>query len=231
MFGTIEPEPLFKERETMAENLIIHDISMTLDNEMVSYPKDVPYRRQLQRDIEEGENSNVSFVEMSAHTGSHVDSPRHYYPKGYGVEQIPLESLYGPVWVADCTGRAVVTAEVLKERVPAGTKRLLLKTDNSQELKRNPHGAFRSDFVYLDGSGARFAVEQGIRIVGIDYLSIDQSGLREKPAHHTLLQNNIIILEGILLADIEPGEYFLACGPLKMADSDGAPARVVLIEM
>ncbi len=215
----------------MAEKLIIHDISMMLENGMLSYPKDVPYRRQLQRDLEEGENSNVSFVEMSAHTGSHVDSPRHYYPKGYGVEQIPLESLYGPAWVADCTGLAAVTAEVLKERVPAGTKRLLLKTDNSQELAKNPHGPFRRDFIYLDGSGARFAVEQGIQIVGIDYLSIDQSGLREKPAHHILLQNNIIILEGILLADIEPGEYFLACGPLKMADSDGAPARVVLIEM
>ncbi|MBN1846177.1 MAG: hypothetical protein JW810_10875, partial [Sedimentisphaerales bacterium] len=82
----------------------------------------------------------------------------------------------------------------------------------------------------LAADGARFCAERGIKLVGIDYLSIDKSGLAAKPAHHILLENGIVILEGLLLAEVPPGGYFLACGALKMADSDGAPARAVLIE-
>jgi arylformamidase len=215
----------------MNQKYKIHDISMVLHDGMLMYPSDVPYHRQLQRDMEQEGRSNVSFVEMSAHTGSHVDAPRHYYADGYGVEAIPLDYLYGPAQVIDCRGMRAVTAEVLQERVAAGAERLLLKTDCSQWLKENPDGPFRKDFVYLDGGGAEFLVERGIKLVGIDYLSIDQSGVKAKSAHHTLLKNNIVILEGIVLADVEPGVYFLSCGPLKMAGSDGAPARVVLIEM
>ncbi|MBN1765394.1 MAG: cyclase family protein [Sedimentisphaerales bacterium] len=204
---------------------------MTLTHGMVTYPKDLPYQRQLQRSIKRGDSSNVSQLEMSAHTGSHVDSPLHYIEDGYGVSDIPLDHLYGPVQVIDCRGIPAVTADALKPKLLSQTQRLLLKTDNSRQLADNPDGPFNPDFVYLDKSAAVFLAEQGIiSLVGIDYLSIDKSGLADKPAHHILLKNKITILEGIVLADIKPGLYFLACGPLKMAESDGAPCRAVLIE-
>jgi len=213
----------------MKENPVIYDISMTLRNGMLCYPKDVPYQRKRQRDMAKGDSSNVSQVEMSAHTGSHIDAPLHYYPTGWGTDKTPLEHLYGPAQVVDCLGAAAVTAEVLRGKVPPGSKRLLLKTDNSQK-QLTEKTKFDPDFVYLAASGAKYIVEQGIILVGIDYLSIDKSGLAGKDVHHTLLENNVTILEGIMLAEVPAGEYFLACGALKMADSDGAPCRVVLIK-
>jgi len=211
-------------------NLVVHDISMTLENGMLCYPSDIPYHRKRQRDMEIEGSSNVSQFESTCHIGTHVDSPLHYYNEGYGTEAIPLDHLYGPAQVVDCRGHHAVTADLLKDRIPPGTQRLLLKTDNSQSLAENPKAPFNKDFVYLDDTGAELLVERKIKLIGIDYLSIDKSGLAAKPAHHTLLSNHITILEGILLADIDEGEYFLSCGSLKMAGSDGAPCRVVLIE-
>lgn len=214
----------------MTGKMIIHDISMTLQNDMVCYPKDIPYRWQRQRDMDKGDGSNVSQFESSCHIGTHVDAPLHYYNDDYDTAAIPLDQLYGPVYVVDCTNQPAVTRQSLTGKVPPGTQRLLLKTDNSQPLHDDPTAPFNKDFVYLDGSGAEFIVETGIKLVGIDYLSIDKSGLATKPAHHTLLENHITILEGIALTTIKEGRYFLCCGSLKMADSDGAPARVVLLE-
>ena len=197
---------------------------------MLTYPKDVPYRRTADRSIDRGDSSNVSVIEMSAHAGTHVDAPRHYLPDGLAIDGIPLDRLFGPAFVADCRGVPAVTAALLKAKVPPATERLLLKTDNSQLLGDRPDGPYDENHVYLDGSGARFAVDNGIRLVGIDYLSIDKFGAAEKPAHHTLLGKDVIIVEAIDLSDVQEGEYFLACGPLKMTDSDGGPCRAVLIE-
>ena len=210
--------------------MIIHDISLTLTEGMLTYPKDVRYRRTLQRDLSAGDSSNVSVLEMSAHTGTHVDAPRHYYQDGYGADEIPLSHLFGPVFVADCRGAAAVTAELLARIMPAHTKRLLLKTDNSQILTTPKGTDFRQEYVYLNADGAAFLTGRGVLLVGIDYLTVDGFGLPDKPAHHSLLGKNVVILEGIDLSAVEQGEYFLACAPLKLADSDGAPARAVLME-
>ncbi len=216
----------------MSKKLIIHDISMTLEDGMLTYPKDTPYRRSLQRAIGRGDTSNVSEFSTTAHVGTHVDAPRHYLNDSYGVDKLPLESLFGPAYVLDCRGQKAVTGAFLAERLPAdkNVERLLLKTDNSARVNADPKGEFFRDFVYLDGSGARVLADRGVKLVAIDYLSIDKSGLASKPAHFTLLENRIVIVEGVLLAQVEPGWYFLTCGPLKMADADGAPCRAILLE-
>ena len=113
------------------KDYLVHDISLTLRDGMVTYPKDVPYRRCLQRDLGKGDSSNVSVFETSAHAGTHVDAPLHYISSGYSVDKIPLNHLYGPAFVADCRNAAAVTADHLSKVVPDGVKRLLLKTDNS----------------------------------------------------------------------------------------------------
>ena len=214
----------------MAEKLVIHDISMPLTEGMTTYPGDVPYHRQLQHSMADGGSANVSWVEMSAHTGTHIDAPRHYYQDGCSTDAIPLEQLYGPAEVVDCRGVEAVTAEVLRARLAPETKRLLLKTDNSQRLHDDPRRPFNRTFVYLDADAAAFIVERGMLLVAIDYLSIDKSELADKSSHHTLLSNGITIVEGVDLAAVEAGMYFLACGPLRMIDSDGAPCRTVLID-
>ena len=116
----------------MSKKIKIYDISMTLYNGMLTYPKDVPYQRTRQRDLDKGDSSNVSVFETTAHVGTHVDAPLHYLVDGYGTDKIPLEQLYGPAFVADCREVTAVTGDLLSDKVPAGTKRLLLKTDNSQ---------------------------------------------------------------------------------------------------
>lgn len=203
---------------------------MTLYEGMLTYPKDVPYRRYRQRDMDGDDSSNVSAFESTVHIGTHVDSPLHYYRDGYGCEAIPLDHLYGPAQVIDCRSIPAVTATDLHGKLIEGVPRVLLKTDNSQRYHDNPDAPFNRDFVYVDGTAAELFVAFDVKLVGIDYLSIDQSGVAGKPSHHTLLEKNITILEGIDLALIEPGVYFFSCGPLKMKGSDGAPARAVLIE-
>jgi arylformamidase len=214
----------------MSTSLVIHDISLTVREGMVHYPKDLPYRRRTPRNLEKGDTSTTSEIEMSAHTGTHLDAPVHFIPGGIGVDRLGLDVLYGPAAVADCRGTAAVTAELLTGKIPAGTERLLLKTDNSQRLLNNPDKPFQNDYVFVDGSAARLLVERGVKLVGIDYLTIDAWGSQDKPAHHILLGSGAVIVEGVNLADVEPGIYFLACGSMKLADADGAPCRAVLIE-
>lgn len=203
---------------------------MPLYDGMLGYPKDVPYRRYRQRDMDQGDSSNVSALETSAHVGTHVDSPLHYFPDSYGVEAIPLDHLYGPAQVLDCRGLPAVTAEILQQRWDTSVPRVLLQTDNSTRLLNRPDGDYDPGFVYLDEAAAAYLVERDARLVAIDYLSIDKSGLAAKPSHHTLLAAGVVIVEGVNLAAITPGRYFLACGPLKMCGADGAPGRAVLIE-
>jgi arylformamidase len=208
----------------------IYDISTSLDMPMLTYPKDVPYELRLQRSLARGDSSNVSEITTSAHAGTHIDSPCHYIAGGYAIEDIPLDHLYGPVTVIDCTGVKVVTAQTLRDKIPASAQRILLKTDNSPLLSDKAKFFFKTNFVYLSNDGAQLLVDRKIKLIGIDYLSIDQSGNDEKAAHHILLGNNITIMEGVVLAEVPQGEYFLACGPLKMVGSDGAPCRAVLIK-
>lgn len=211
--------------------MTLYDISMPLASPMQTYPGVTPYRRTLRRSLAQGDSSNLSDMEMCAHTGTHVDAPFHFIARGASIEQIPLAHCCGPAQVVDCRGCTAITAERLQGRIPAKTARVLLKTDNSERLRESPSGPFRPDAVYLAGDGAEYLAGHGVQLVGIDALAIDKPGQPRKPSHALLLAGNITILEGLALADVEPGEYFLFCAPLKMVGSDGAPCRAVLMDM
>jgi arylformamidase len=174
--------------------------------------------------IEEGDTVNVSELDMGAHTGTHVDAPDHFLADGAGAETLSLDALIGPAEVVDAAVAAValdlVTLRDL-ELPPRGTKRILFKTRNSQLWSRDD---FTHDFVRLDGEAAAYLVERGVRLLGIDYLSIGDA-----EAHRTLLSAGVVCVEGLDLRGIEPGSYELVCLPLKLVGSDGAPARAVLI--
>jgi arylformamidase len=162
---------------------------------------------------------------MSAHSGTHVDAPRHFFDQGPGAEGLALEMLCGRARVIELTTRKAITADDLAQRDLSEDVRVLIKTHNSR-LWGSPE--FHRDFIGVAESGAKYLVEHGIKVVGVDYLSVEAFKTPGAPAHHVLLGGGTIVIEGLNLRDIEPGIYELLCLPLLVVGSDGAPARVVL---
>jgi arylformamidase len=190
-------------------------------------PTIAPLRR-----IANGDSANVSVVSFGDHVGTHVDPPVHFIDGGKTVDELPLEALIGPCIVLGYDGDGNVSADWLEQaHVPTAAARILFKTSNS-ELWRDPLHRYVRDIVAMDASAARWCVARGVRLVGVDYLTIEPQGPEKAgyPTHTTLLGAGVVIVEGLDLRDIAPGPYELVCAPLKIADGDGAPARVFLIE-
>ena len=201
------------------------DVSVPLDAQLPTYPHNTPFSLEPIKRIARGDSSNVSTLHMSAHTGTHVDAPRHFFDEGPGTESLPLELLIGRARVIEVTSRAGVAAKDLDAIDFSDDIRVLIKTLNSR-LWGAPE--FHEDYVGVLESGAKHLVEQGIKVVGVDYLSVEKFHNPGAPAHHILLGAGTIVIEGLDLRGIEPGLYEMFCLPLRVVGSDGAPARVVL---
>lgn len=208
----------------------IIDITNTLTSEIPVWPGDPHVNRERFAKIEEGSPCNNSKITLSVHTGTHMDAPYHFVPDGITIEQLSLETLVGKCQVVQIPDHCdLVTAEDLKKvSIDPATIRLLLKTRNSQYWQRNEK-EFQRGFVALSPDGAQYLVEKGIKLVGIDYLSIAPfaDGV---PTHVTLLRAGVIVFEGANLSEVESGFYQLCCLPLKLGGSDGAPVRAILIK-
>jgi arylformamidase len=201
------------------------DVSVPLDAALASYPGNTPYSLEPIKRIARGDSSNVSTLHMSAHSGTHVDAPRHFFDGAPGVEGLPLEMLCGRARVIELTTRKAITAEDLAPHDLSEDVRVLIKTHNSR-LWGSPE--FQRDFIGVAESGAKYLVEHGIKVVGVDYVSVEAFKAPGAPAHHVLLGGGTIVIEGLNLRDIDPGVYELLCLPLLAVGSDGGPARVVL---
>jgi len=191
---------------------------------MLHYAGNPPVHVTRVESIAAGDPANVSELDLGAHSATHVDAPVHFLADGAGTETLSLEVLIGPAKVVDATAAtsALDLATVRElELPPRGSERILFKTRNSQLWNR---GEFTRDFVRLDGEAAAFLLERGVKLLGIDYLSIGDAA-----AHRTLLSAGVVCVEGLDLREIEPGSYELICLPLKLVGADGAPARAVLI--
>ncbi len=205
----------------------MYDVTVPLQAAMPVYPGDAPFRIRPVAQLRKGDPFNILALSLSSHTGTHVDAPYHFEANGVTIDQMPLEVFYGPSVVRDVGEADEVTEGTLEALdIPPGTQRLLLKTRNSR-LWADP--SFHEEFVAVTPRGARWLVERGLRLVGVDYLSIEAFGAREFPTHHTLLQAGVAIVEGLDLSQVPPGAYTLLCLPLRLAGGDGAPARAVLI--
>jgi arylformamidase len=201
------------------------DVSVPLDAQLPTYPHNTAFTLEPIKRLANGDSSNVSTLHMSAHTGTHVDAPRHFFDTGSGTEALPLELLIGRARVIEISSRAGITAEDLAAVDLSDDIRLLIKTRNSR-LWGSPE--FHTDYVGVTESGAKHLVEHGIKVVGVDYLSVEQFKNPGAPAHHALLGAGTIVIEGLDLRQVEPGIYEMFCLPLRVVGSDGAPARVVL---
>lgn len=201
------------------------DVSVPLDAALPNYPGNTPFALEPIKRLARGDSSNVSSLHLSAHAGTHVDAPRHFFDDAPASEGLSLEMLIGRARVVDVTSRKGVAAEDLAPLNLSEDVRLLIKTANSR-LWNSPE--FHRDYVGVTESGAKHLVEHGIKVVGVDYLSVECFKQPGAPAHHTLLGAGVIVIEGLNLRDVEPGIYEMICLPLRIVGSDGAPARVVL---
>jgi len=201
------------------------DVTVPLDSALPTYPNNTPFTVEAIARIARGDSSNVSTLHMSAHCGTHVDAPRHFFDAGAGTEALPLEMLIGRTRVIEVSSRTGIAAEDLNGLDLSEDVRLLIKTHNSR-LWGSPD--FRTDYIGVTESGAKHLVGKGIKVLGVDYLSVEQFRKPGAPAHHVLLGAGMIVIEGLNLADVDPGVYEMYCLPLRIVGADGAPARVVL---
>lgn len=202
----------------------IFDVSVPIRDGMLHYAGNPPVHVTRVKSFEGGDAHNLTELDMGAHSGTHVDAPDHFLEGGAGAETLPLEILIGPAEVVDASSATTVLDLVTVrdlELPPRGSERILFKTRNSQLWSRDE---FTRDFVRLNGEAATYLVERGVKLLGIDYLSIGDA-----EAHRVLLSAGVVCVEGLDLRGIEPGSYELVCLPLKLVGSDGSPARAVLI--
>jgi arylformamidase len=203
-----------------------YDISLPVTPALITYPGDPELRIEPYSRIADGDDANVTELAFGSHTGTHVDAARHFIEGGQPVDELPLDRLVGPVHVVHIGEEvhAIGQAELSGASLDGAT-RVLLRTRNSELWE---DGEFREDFAYLTADGARYLLELGVELVGIDYLSVEAFESEDMPAHRALLEREVVILEGVDLRQVPAGRYELLCLPLKLAGLDGAPARAVL---
>ncbi|NQS91505.1 MAG: cyclase family protein [Chloroflexi bacterium] len=207
--------------------MTLYDISLTISENLPTWPGDPKIELKKISLITEGQEANVTHLSASVHIGTHVDAPDHFLGNGQTVENLPLDLLVGPAVVVELTGTGMISSKDLESAgIPKGTRRLLIKTANSQYWAEE-NQSFQEDFIALEADAAAALVSLGVEVVGVDYLSVAPFA-DPAPTHRVLLENNVIIIEGLDLSKIESGEYHLMCLPLKIGGSDGAPARVLL---
>ncbi|MFH0799237.1 MAG: cyclase family protein [Pseudomonadota bacterium] len=206
----------------------IYDVTLALEEGMPIYPGDPPFRRRVVSSLAKGASSELSVIETGTHVGTHVDAPAHMVRGGKRVDRLPLDALVGPALVVDMRRiKGHIDVPHLKRIGWRGAMRILFRTRNSGRWARAR--AFGRSFTALTGDAARFLVDKGIKLVGVDGLSVDGFKSGTHPAHIPLLKAGVVIVEGLNLEGVPAGKYQLFCGPLKIKDGDGAPARVFLV--
>ncbi len=205
----------------------MHDISVPVRPGMTVWADEVPVEIEAVLTISQ-DGAAVSRLCLGTHTGTHVDPPSHFIEGGAGVDRMPLDAMIGPCAVRRFAERFEITAEHLNAAsIQEGTTRLLLATPSAALWDVS---GFHTNYTGLSLSGAQWCLRRGIRLVGIDYLSIERvDSPTAWQTHRTLLGAGVVILEGLDMRAVPEGEYSLICLPLKLQDGDGGPARAVLL--
>ncbi|MCI0796839.1 MAG: cyclase family protein [Chloroflexi bacterium] len=196
---------------------MIYDISLPISESLPVYPGDPSVTVDVISDVSSGAPYTLTRISMGSHTGTHVDAPLHLLADGDTVDNLPIDLLMGPCYLASADIDMPISIQELDSlAVPPETTRLLLRT-------RNAKG-------YLTQDAASRLVETGVKLVGIDSPSVDAPGSPDLPAHRVMLEAEVIIVENLALDAVNPGGYLLVCLPLRIAGCDGAPARAVLMD-
>jgi arylformamidase len=205
----------------------IYDVSLPIVSEGLVFPGDPQIHISGHQSIARGDPANVSALAFGSHTGTHVDAPRHFLQAGGPVDAIPLGCLVGPALVLDfAEDVSEIGAAELRSHDLRGATRVLFRTRNSALLRNR---RFTPEYVYLAPDGAKYLLERGVELVGIDYLSIERFDSKDYPVHRMLLERQVAIVEGLDLSEVPEGRYQFICLPLRLKELDGAPARAMLI--
>ena len=206
---------------------MIYDVSVPILSDGLVYPGNPEIHIELQQSLAKGAGANVSSLAFGSHTGTHVDAPKHFFDDGLGVDALSLDVLMGPAVLIDFPPELMAVTEAdLKTKELKGHTRVLIRTRNSSFIREKP---FHKDYTYLAPDGAAYLVSLGVRLVGVDYLSVEQFHSGHHKTHRTLLEKGVIIIEGLDLSQPASGPYELRCLPLRLQGLDGAPARAVLV--
>jgi arylformamidase len=209
--------------------MTIYDISLSISETLPVWPGDPPVRITHSSHLDVGDEATVSRLDFGAHTGTHVDAPAHFVAGGKGVDRLDLDLLVGAALVVHVLEASALSADLLESLdIPPATERVLFRTRNS-ELWARPSDKFDEDFVAITEDGARWLVARGLRLVGVDYLSVAPFH-DSVPTHQILLRAGLIVVEGLDLGQVASGRYQFICLPLKLANGDGAPARAILLD-
>ncbi|HXT64805.1 MAG TPA: cyclase family protein [Pyrinomonadaceae bacterium] len=205
----------------------IYDVTVPIRAGMPIYEGDPSLNIEPWSALAKGDSANVSYLHLGAHTGTHVDAPAHFIEGASKIDSLPLDVLIGPARVIRVPDDATeIDPEFLRSCDLKDVSRILFHTRNSGFWNEG----FRKDFTHVLPEAAELLVERGVKLVGNDYLSVEKFHSGHHRTHLTLLRNGVVIVEGLNLTGVPPGDYELICLPLKIADGagDGAPARVIL---
>jgi len=208
----------------------IYDVSVPLNSNTPTYPGDPGIHIKQWLQLANGDPANVSLINFGLHSGTHVDAPAHFIDGGAKVGSLPLDSLLGEAEVVEVPDKIdVIDERFVTAHCGSGSQRILFKTRNSVFWGDTERG-FHEDYVHIDPGAARWLVKSGIKLVGIDYLSVEKFESDSFPTHLAFLTSGVVIVEGLDLRAVPGGRYELLCLPLKIAggSGDGAPARVIL---
>jgi arylformamidase len=204
-----------------------YDISLNLSADTVRWVSSSPFELVERRRMARGDAANSSALSMSAHAGTHLDAPFHFVPDGATIDTLPLEIFMGPAVVYAVEAERYITAEHVHAAPLQGDTRLLFKTRNSALLQQSTYAA---DFVAFSVEAAQALVARGVKLVGLDYLSVAHAD-EQVPVHRAFLDHGLVLLEGVDLSRVAPGRYELICLPLKLRGADGAPCRAILRDL
>ena len=206
----------------------IYDVTIAISEFIPTFPGDPAVKIDACHSIANGDSSNVSQICLGLHTATHVDAPNHFIEGTRRVDELDLDKLVGDCRVIELDENVMAITAQHVEKLE-NVERLLFKTRNSQ-FWNEPEKGFRTDFTYISPEAAQILVEKGVKLVGIDYLSVEQFGANSFATHITLLENEVVILEGLDLREVPAGDYELFCLPLKIVGGtgDGAPASIIL---
>lgn len=209
----------------------IYDVTVPITETMPVWPGDPRVRIERTESIDRGDEANVSRLVLTSHTGTHVDAPHHFVHEGLTVDRLRLDLLVGPALIIELNpaeGMAIDLPDLDQVRVAPNTTRLLLKTRNSLLWERG-QTEFEPEYIHLSQNAAEWLVKRGIRLLGVDYLSVEALHSEAHHVHRTLLGGGVVVVEGLDLSQVPAGPCQLICLPLRIEGGDGAPARVLVV--
>jgi len=202
------------------------DVSVPVRAGMVHWPGDPPVKIERVKTIGDDSEANMTKIHMSAHTGTHMDAPLHFFADDPGIEALPLDIAMGPARVIAIEGNEPIDRGQLEGLDLQSGERVLFRTTNSDRAWADRD--FDPDYVYVSLEAAELLGEVGVALVGVDYLSVGGSESDGAETHRAILGAGAWVVEGLDLSMVEPGEYQLICLPIKLVGSDGAPARALV---